>query len=474
MSETGPDSAPAGSPDPALTAPGSTAPETTAPDAAPDPTAGWSFETRQVHAGASPDPTTKARATPIYQTTSFVFDDTQHAADLFGLARPGNIYGRIMNPTQDVLEQRVSALEGGVGAVAFASGQAAETLAILNVAGAGDHLVASASLYGGTYNLLHHTLPRLGIQTTFVDDPDDAEQWRAAVQPNTKAFYAETLGNPRSNVLDIELVAGLAHEAGVPLMVDNTIPTPFLLRPLEHGADVVIHSATKFLGGHGTAIAGVVVDGGSFDFGREPGRFPGFNDPDPSYHGLRYWEALGPGAFGIKLRVQGLRDMGPAISPFTSFLILQGIETLSLRMERHVANAAALAEWLQARDEVETVHYAGLPGTRWYDAGRRYLPRGVGAVVAFDLRGGVTAGRRFVESLELFSHLANIGDVRSLVIHPASTTHSQLSGNEQLTTGVTPGLVRLSVGLEGLEDLKADLDGGFRAIKADLDGDPGH
>ncbi len=426
---------------------------------------GWSFETRQVHAGAAPDPATNARATPIYQTTSYVFDDTQHAADLFGLAKPGNIYTRIMNPTQDVLEQRVNALEGGVAAVAFASGQAAETMAILNLAQAGDHLVASAALYGGTYNLLHHTMPKFGIQVSFVDDPDDAEQWRAALRPNTKACYAETLGNPLSNVLDIELVAGIAHEAGVPLIVDNTIPTPYLLRPLEHGADIVVHSATKFLGGHGTAIAGVVVDGGSFDFGADPAKFPGFTDPDPSYHGLQYWPALGPGAFAIKLRVQGLRDLGPAISPFTSFLILQGIETLSLRMERHVANAEAVARWLAERDEVERVYYAGLPDSRWHAAAEKYLPRGVGAIVAFDLRGGVAAGRRFVESLQLFSHLANIGDVRSLVIHPASTTHSQLSGNEQLTAGVTPGLVRLSVGLEGLADLLGDLDAGFRAIK---------
>ena len=481
MSETGPDTAPAGSPDPVVTAPPQDpaqqdpAQQDAAQQDAAQQDAGsgagttWSFETRQVHAGASPDPTTKARATPIYQTTAFVFDDTRHAANLFGLAEPGNIYGRIMNPTQDVLEQRVNALEGGVGAVAFASGQAAETMAILNLAGTGDHIVSSASLYGGTYNLLHHTLPKLGITTTFVENPDDPEQWRAAVRPNTKAFYGETLGNPRSNVLDIELVAGIAHESGVPLIVDNTVPTPYLVRPFEHGADIVVHSATKFLGGHGTAIAGVVVDGGSFDFGADPARFPGFNEPDQSYHGLKFWEALGPGAFGIKLRVQGLRDLGPAISPFTSFLILQGIETLSLRMERHTANAVALAEWLQDRDEVETVYYAGLPGNRWYEAAQKYLPRGAGAVVAFDLRGGVDAGRKFVESLELFSHLANIGDVRSLVIHPASTTHSQLSGNEQLTTGVTPGLIRLSVGLEGVADLIADLEAGFRAVKGDVE-----
>ncbi|MCW2569766.1 MAG: hypothetical protein JWN54_3863 [Mycobacterium sp.] len=426
---------------------------------------GWSFETKQIHAGAAPDPTTGARATPIYQTTSYAFRDTEHAANLFSLAEPGNIYTRIMNPTQDVLEQRVAALEGGVAATAVASGQAAETLAILTIAGAGDHFVSSASLYGGTYNLFHYTLPRLGIEVTFVDDPDDLDEWRRAVRPNTKLFFAETIGNPRSNVLDVRAVADLAHEAGVPLIVDNTVATPYLLRPLEQGADVVVHSATKYLGGHGTSIGGVVVDGGSFDFGADPARFPDFNEPDPSYHGLRYWPALGPGAFAAKLRVQLLRDMGPAISPFNAFLILQGIETLSLRMERHVQNTQALAEWLSERDEVETVHYAGLPSSRWYDAAQRYLPGGAGAVLAFELRGGIEAGGRFVDALELFSHLANIGDVRSLVIHPASTTHSQLSAEEQLAAGVTPGLIRLAVGLEGLEDLKSDLDAGFRAAK---------
>jgi len=418
------------------------------PEKPDDRTRGWSFETRQVHAGAAPDPTTGARATPIYQTTSYVFRDSQHAADLFALAEPGNIYTRIMNPTQDVLEQRVAALEGGVAAVALASGQAAETLALLNLATAGDH-----------------TFPKLGIEVSFVEDPDDVEAWRAAVRPNTRAFYAETLGNPRSNVLDVRAVADAAHEAGVPLVVDNTVPTPYLLRPLEHGADIVVHSATKFLGGHGTSIAGVVVDGGTFDFGAYADRHPSFFEPDPSYHGLRYWDALGPGAYAAKLRVQLLRDLGPAISPLTSFLLLQGIETLSLRMERHTANAQALAEWLEGRDEVEQVYYAGLPSSRWHDAATRYLPRGVGAIVAFELRGGVEAGKRFVDALELFSHLANIGDVRSLVIHPASTTHSQLAAEEQLGAGVTPGLVRLSVGLEGLEDLQADLEAGFRATK---------
>jgi len=428
----------------------------------------WSFETRQIHAGAAPDPATGARATPIYQTTSYVFRDTAHAAALFSLAEAGNIYTRINNPTQDVLEQRIAALEGGVAAVAFASGQAAETAAILNLASAGDHFVSSASLYGGTYNLFHYTLPKLGIEVSFVNDPDDLDEWRAAVRPNTKLFFAETLGNPRSNVLDIEAVAGVAHEVGVPLVVDSTVTTPYLVRPLEHGADIVVHSATKFLGGHGTAIAGVVVDGGTFDFGAHADRFPDYNEPDPSYHGLRYWPALGHGAFAAKLRVQLLRDTGAAIAPQNSFLILQGIETLSLRIERHVANARALAEWLEQRDEVETVHYAGLPSSPWYQAAQKYLPGGAGAIVSLELRGGAEAGRAFVDGTELFSQLANIGDVRSLIVHPASTTHSQLTPEEQVVTGVTPGLVRLSVGLEGIEDLKADLEAGFRAAKAAL------
>ncbi|HEX5403189.1 MAG TPA: aminotransferase class V-fold PLP-dependent enzyme, partial [Pseudonocardiaceae bacterium] len=336
-------------------------------------TSAWSFETKQVHAGASPDPATGARATPIYQTTSFVFRDSAHAAALFSLAEPGAIYTRINNPTQDVLEARVAALEGGVAAVAFASGQAAETAAILNLASSGDHFVSSASLYGGTFNLFHYTLPKLGIEVSFVEDPDNLDEWRAAIRPNTKLLFAESLGNPRANVLDVRAVADLAHEHGVPLVVDNTVPTPYLLRPIEHGADIVVHSATKYLGGHGTAIAGVVVDGGTFDFGAHAQRFPDFNEPDPSYHGLKYWEALGPGAFAAKLRVQGLRDTGGAIAPLTSFLILQGLETLSLRMERHVANAQALAEWLAQRDEVSAVYYAGLPSSQWYDAAKRYL-----------------------------------------------------------------------------------------------------
>ncbi|MGO1022420.1 bifunctional o-acetylhomoserine/o-acetylserine sulfhydrylase [Streptomyces rubiginosohelvolus] len=431
-----------------------------------DPGTAWSFETKQIHSGAAPDPTTGARAVPIYQSTSFVFRDTKHAADLFSLAEPGNIYTRIHNPTQDVLEQRVAALEGGIAAVALASGQAAETLAILTLAGAGDHVVSSSSLYGGTYNLFRHTLPRFGVEVTFVEDPEDLAAWQAAVRPNTKAFFAETLGNPRGDVLDVRAVADTAHEAGVPLIVDNTVPTPYLLRPIEHGADIVVHSATKFLGGHGTTIGGVVVDAGTFDFGAHAGRFPEFHEPDPSYHGLRYWPDLGPSAFAVKLRVQLLRDLGPALSPHSAFLLLQGIETLSLRLERHTSNALELARWLERRDEVAAVHYAGLESNRWYEAGQRYLPRGAGAVLAFELKGGADAGRRFVDAVELFSHLANIGDVRSLIIHPASTTHSQLTEEQLIATGATPGLVRLSVGLENVDDLKADLEAGFRAAKA--------
>ena len=425
----------------------------------------WSFETKQIHSGAEPDPTTGARAVPIYQTTSFVFNDTQHAADLFALAEPGNIYTRIHNPTQNVFEERVAALEGGVAAVALASGQAAQTLALLTLAGSGDHIVSSTSLYGGTYNLFKHTLPKFGIEVSFVEDSEDTEAWRAAVQPNTKAFFAETLGNPRGDVLDIRAVADTAHAAGLPLIVDNTVPTPYLLRPLEHGADIVVHSATKFLGGHGTTIGGVVVDGGTFDFGAHAERFPDFSEPDPSYHGLRYWPDLGPSAFAIKLRVQLLRDLGPAIAPHSAFLLLQGVETLSLRLERHSTNAQHLAEWLEGRDEVAAVHYPGLPSSRWYQAAQRYLPRGAGAVLSFELRDGVEAGKRFVDAVQLFSHLANIGDVRSLIIHPASTTHSQLSPEQLSATGAGPGLVRLSVGLENVDDLIADLETGFRAAK---------
>jgi O-acetylhomoserine (thiol)-lyase len=437
-------------------------------------TDGWSFETRQIHAGQTPDAVTGARALPIYQTTSYVFRDTDHAANLFALKELGNIYTRIMNPTQDAVEQRIASLEGGVGALLVASGQAAETLAILNVAEAGDHIVASPSLYGGTYNLLHYTLPKLGIETTFVDDPDDLESWRAVVRPNTKAFFGETISNPKQDLLDIEAVSALAHEVGVPLIVDNTVATPYLVRPFEWGADIVLHSTTKYLGGHGTSIGGVIVDSGRFDFARHPQRYPNFNQPDPSYHGLVYARDLGvDGAFGVNLsyilkaRVQLLRDLGPAISPFNAFLLAQGLETLSLRVERHVANAQRVAEWLTGRDEVESVAYAGLPSSPWHDRARKYAPKGSGGVLAFEIKGGIEAGKRFVNALQLHSHVANIGDVRSLVIHPASTTHSQLSADEQLSSGVTPGLVRLSVGIEHIDDILADLDEGFRAAKAD-------
>ncbi len=431
----------------------------------------WGFETKQIHSGQEPDSATGSRAVPIYQTTAYQFRDAAHAANLFALGEPGNIYTRIMNPTQGVLESRVAALENGLestaagvpGALVVASGQAAETLAILNIAEAGDHLVAGAALYGGTYNLLHYTLPKYGVETTFVEDVDDPEAWRAAVRPNTKLFYGESIGNPKNNVLDIEAVAGVAHDVGVPLIVDNTVASPYLIRPLDWGADIVVHSATKFLGGHGTALGGVIVDGGSFAFD-DAEKFPNYNEPDPSYHGLTYWPMLGAGSFIAKARVQLLRDMGPAISPFNAFLVLQGIETLSLRMERHVQNAQAVAEWLEARDDVESVSYAGLASSPWSAAIAKYAgDRGAGSVPSFVLKGGRDAGERFVNALELHSHVANIGDVRSLVIHPASTTHSQLSTEEQAATGVEPGLVRLSVGLESLDDILADLEKGFAA-----------
>jgi len=425
----------------------------------------WGFETRQIHAGAQPDPTTGARATPIYQTTSYTFRDTAHAAALFGLAELGNIYTRIMNPTQAVFEERVAALEGGVAALAVASGQAAETIALLNLAEYGGHVVSSASLYGGTYNLFHYTLPKLGVEVTFVDDPDDLDAWRAAIRPNTKAFYGETLGNPKGDVLDFAGVSAIAHAEGIPLVVDNTLATPYLCNPLAHGADIVVHSATKFLGGHGTSIGGVIVDGGGFDY-EGSGRFPGFTEPDPSYHGLVFGdlpEPLFPARFVLKARLQYLRDLGPAITPFNSFLFIQGVETLSLRMERHVQNAEAVARWLESRDEVSWVAYPGLASSRWHARQEQYLPRGGGAIVAFGIEGGADAGRRFIEGLELFSHLANVGDVRSLAIHPASTTHSQLTEAEQVSTGVTPDLVRLCIGIESVEDIIADLELGFRA-----------
>ncbi|MDQ0708146.1 O-acetylhomoserine (thiol)-lyase [Arthrobacter woluwensis] len=433
----------------------------------------WSFETRQIHVGQEPDAVTGARALPIYQTTSFVFPSAESAANRFALAELAPIYTRIGNPTQDAVEQRIASLEGGLAALLLSSGQAAETFAILNVAEAGDHVVASPSLYGGTYNLLANTLKKFGIEVTFVEDPDNLDHWRAAVRPTTKLFFAEVVSNPRQDILDIEGVASVAHESGVPLIVDNTLATPYLIRPLEWGADIVVHSATKYLGGHGSAIAGVIVDSGKFDFGADPEKFPGFNTPDESYNGLVYARDLGAdGALGanlsyiLKARVQLLRDLGSAVSPFNAFLIAQGLETLSLRVERHVENALKVAEFLEARDDVERVAYAGLPSSPWYERGRKYGPNGIGAVVAFEIAGGLEAGKAFVDALELHSHVANLGDVRSLVIHPASTTHAQLSEAGQRAAGVTPGLVRLAVGIEHIDDILADLDAGFRAAKA--------
>ncbi len=415
------------------------------------------FETLALHGGQEPDPATNARAVPIYQTTSYVFDDADHAADLFSLKEPGNIYTRIMNPTTDVLEKRVAALEGGVGALALASGSSAVTFAILNIAGAGDHVVSANSLYGGTYNLFVHTLPRLGVEVELVD-PVDPENFRRAVRPSTKLLYAETVGNPKLDTLDIRAVADVAHEAGVPLVVDNTMATPYLIRPLDHGADVVVHSATKFIGGHGTSIGGVVVDAGRFDWSQND-RFPGLVEPDASYHGLRFHEALGPLAYITRLRVDLLRDVGATLSPFNAFLFLQGLETLPLRMERHSANALAVAQFLEGHPKVTWVLYPGLECHATHGTACRYHHRGLfGAIVGFGIAGGREAGRRFVESTRLFSHLANIGDAKSLAIHPATTTHSQLTAEEQRATGVTDDFVRLSVGLETIDDIVADLE----------------
>ena len=430
------------------------------------------FETRQIHAGQIPDPTTGARALPLYQTTAYQFRDTKHAADLFGLAELGNIYTRIMNPTQDAVEQRIASLEGGVAALLVASGSAATTFAVLNVAEAGDHIVSSPSLYGGTYNLFHYTLPKFGVEVTFVENPDDPESWKKAIRPNTKALFGETIANPKNDILDIAAVAKIAHDAGVPLIVDNTVATPFLIRPIEHGADVVIHSATKFLSGHGNTVVGAIVDSGKFDYAKYPERFKSFNTPDQSYHGLVYAQALGVGsAFGanlayiFKIRLTLLRDIGAAVSPFNAWLLAQGLETLSLRIERHVENAQATAAWLEKHPQVEKVNYASLPSSKWNALAKKYAPKGSGSVLSFEIKDGIESGKKFVEALNLFSHVANIGDVRSLVIHPASTTHSQLSPEEQLTAGVTPGLIRLSLGLENINDIKADLEVGFAAAK---------
>jgi len=413
------------------------------------------FETLALHGGQKADPTTNARAVPIYQTTSYVFNDTEHAANLFGLKEFGNIYTRLMNPTTDVFEQRVALLEGGVGAVATASGQAAEFLAILNILSAGDELVSSASLYGGTYNLFRHTLPKVGISVKFVD-PADPENFRKAIGPKTRALYAETVGNPKLDTLDIEAVAKIAHENGIPLLIDNTLPSPYLVQPLKWGADVVVHSATKFIGGHGTSIGGIIVDGGKFDYGN--GKFPGFSEPDESYHGLKYTD-LGNLAYILKVRVQLLRDLGPAVSPFNSFLFLQGLETLPLRVQRHSSNALAVAQFLESHPKVSWVNYPGLESKPGYQLAQKYHEgRGYGAIIGFGIKGGLEAGRNFIHGLNLFSLLANVGDAKSLVIHPASTTHSQLTEAEQLETGVTPDFIRLSIGLETIEDIIEDLE----------------
>lgn len=434
----------------------------------------WGFTTTQIHSGQRPDPVTGARALPIYQTTAYVFPDADHAAARFAGRELGYTYGRLNNPTQAAVEERIAALEGGVAGLLVASGQAAVAYAILTLAQAGDHVVASSSLYGGTRTLLEQNLRKRGITTTFVADPGDPDAWSAAVTPRTRAFFAEMLPNPRGDVLDVERVSAAAHAAGVPLVVDNTVGTPYAVRPLDWGADVVVHSATKFLAGHGTALAGSIVDGGRFDFAAEPGRFPDFNEPVPGYDGLvlaRDFGAEGtlgvPGAnlsFIVKVRLEQLHDLGAAISPLNAFLVGQGLETLSLRMERHLANARAVAEWLDARSDVASVTYSGLPGSPYAALARKYTPRGPGSIVSFELPGGADAARAFVSSLRLHSHVANIGDVRSLAIHPASTTHGQLTPAEQAAAGVTPGLVRLSVGIEDLPDILADLDLGLRAV----------
>jgi O-acetylhomoserine (thiol)-lyase len=415
------------------------------------------FETLALHGGQEPDPTTNARAVPIYQTTSYTFDSADHAADLFGLREFGNIYTRIMNPTNDVFEKRVAALEGGVAALAFSSGSAAVTFSILNIAGAGDHIVSANSLYGGTYNLFVHTLPRFGLEIDLVD-PLDPESFRRAIKPNTKLLYAETVGNPKLDTLDIDAVAAIAHEAGIPLIVDNTMATPYLIRPIEHGADIVVHSATKFIGGHGTSIGGVVVDAGRFDWSQND-KFPGLVEPDASYHGLKFYEALGPITYIIKLRVSLLRDIGAALSPFNAFLFLQGLETLPLRMERHSTNALAVATFLEAHPQVAWVSYPGLASHHTHDRAKKYHYRGLyGALIGFGIEGGRESGRRFVESTRLLSHVANIGDAKSLVIHPATTTHSQLTAEEQIETGVSDDFVRLSIGIESIEDIVADIE----------------
>jgi len=414
----------------------------------------FGFATRALHAGQQPDSATGARAVPIYQTTSYVFDDTAHAAALFNLQRLGNIYTRIMNPTTAVFEERMASLERGVGALAVSSGQAAQLLAITSLLQAGDELVAAKTLYGGTYTQFDVTFRRLGINTVFAD-PDDLDSFRRAITPRTRAIYGETIGNPRMNVLDIAGLAAIAHEHNLPLVIDNTFATPYLCRPIEHGADIVVHSATKFIGGHGTSIGGIIIDSGKFPW--SSGRFRQLLEPSPGYHGIRFYETFGDMAYIVKARVEGLRDLGPALSPFNSFLFLQGIETLNLRMDRHSGNAMAVAQFLESHKDVEWVQYPGLPSSRYRPLADRYLPLGQGGMLAFEIKGGIEAGQKFIETLQLFSHLANVGDAKSLVIHPASTTHQQLSAEQRASGGISDGLVRLSIGLEDIEDILWDL-----------------
>lgn len=420
----------------------------------------WGFNTRQIHAGQFVESTTMSRAVPIYQTSSYMFRDTDHAANLFDLAEPGNIYSRIMNPTNGVFEERVASLEGGVGALATSSGQAAEALAILNITRAGDEIVSSTSLYGGTYTLFANTLPKMGINVRFVDS-SDPENFRRAITDKTRALYGETIGNPGLNVLDLEAVAQIAHQAGVPLIVDNTFATPYLCRPFEHGVDIVVHSTTKWIGGHGTTIGGIIVDSGAFDWAN--GRFPELTEPDPGYHGMQYVTTFGRAAYIVKARVQLMRDLGSCQAPFNSFLFLQGLESLSLRMERHCANALAVAQWLEKHLGVNWVAYPGLPSHASYRLAEKYLSGGAGAMVGFGITGGAKSGRKFIESLKLFSHLANVGDAKSLAIHPATTTHRQLNEEQQREAGVTPDFVRLSIGIEDIDDILWDLDQAINA-----------
>jgi len=423
----------------------------------------FGFNTRSLHAGQRPDPATGARAAPIYQTTSYVFEDSQHAAELFGLQRFGNIYTRIMNPTNAVLEERIASLEGGIGGLATASGQGAQLLTVSSLLESGDHLISSATLYGGTYTQFDTTFRRLGFDTTFVE-PDDPENFKNAIKENTKLIFVETIANPRMNVVDLEAVAKVAHDAGIPLVVDNTFASPYLCRPIEYGADIVLHSATKFIGGHGTSIGGLIVDSGKFDWTN--GKFPQITEPSPGYHGMKFAETFGEMAFILKCRVEGLRDLGPCMSPFNAFQFLQGIETLGMRMERHCSNAMAAAEFLEKHDAVTWVNHPGLASSKYADLAKKYLPKGAGAIFTFGIKGGLEAGKKFIDSVQLLSHLANVGDAKSLVIHPASTTHQQLSESDQKAAGITPDMVRVSIGLEDIEDIQWDLDQALKASQS--------